>query len=103
MMHDIVSPTQSAFIPGRLITDNVLLDFELNHFLKVSSQAKKGFVALKLDMTKAYDRVEWSFLRHILLRLGFECGFVNLITLLVTSVSYSLAFNGAQFGYFRLE
>ncbi|KAL0356381.1 UNVERIFIED_CONTAM: LINE-1 retrotransposable element O protein [Sesamum radiatum] len=101
VMNDIVSPTQSAFIPGRLITDNVLLAFELNHFLRASSRAKKGYVALKLDMSKAYDRVEWPFLRRILLRLGFESGFVRLIMLLVTSVSYSLTLNGTYFGYFK--
>ncbi|KAL0413773.1 UNVERIFIED_CONTAM: hypothetical protein Sradi_1579000 [Sesamum radiatum] len=72
MMDDIVSPTQSAFIPGRLITDNVLLAFELNHFLKVSSWAKQGYVDLKLDMSIAYDRIEWPFLRRILSRLGFQ-------------------------------
>ncbi|KAL0461310.1 UNVERIFIED_CONTAM: putative mitochondrial protein [Sesamum latifolium] len=103
IMDAIVSPSQSAFIPGRLITDNVLLAFEQNHFLKVSSRAKQGFVALKLDMSKAYDRVEWSFLRRVLLRLGFESGFVNLIMLLVTSVSYSLTLDGTQFGVFRPE
>ncbi|KAL0342717.1 UNVERIFIED_CONTAM: hypothetical protein Scaly_1934300 [Sesamum calycinum] len=61
-------------------------------------RAKQGFVALKLDINKAYDRVQWSFLRHVLLRLGFENDFVNLIMLLVTSVSYSLTLNGTKFG-----
>ncbi|KAL0409763.1 UNVERIFIED_CONTAM: putative mitochondrial protein [Sesamum radiatum] len=103
LMNSIISPSQSAFIPDRLITDNVLLAFELNHFLKVSSRLKKGFAALKLDMSKAYDRVEWSFLRRVLLRLGFESEFVELIMLLVTTVSYSLTLNGEPFGYFRPE
>ncbi|KAL0416341.1 UNVERIFIED_CONTAM: putative mitochondrial protein [Sesamum latifolium] len=82
---------------------NRLKTFELNHFLKVSTRIKKGFAALKLDMSKAYDRVEWSFLRRVLLRLGFESEFVGLIMLLVTTVSYSLTLNGAPFGYFRPE
>ncbi|KAL0449729.1 UNVERIFIED_CONTAM: hypothetical protein Slati_1529300 [Sesamum latifolium] len=103
IMNSIISPSQSAFIPDRLITDNVLLAFELNHFLKVSSRSKKGFAALKLDMSKAYDRVEWSFLRRVLLRLGFESEFVELIMLLVTTISYSLTLNGDPFGYFRPE
>ncbi|KAL0433786.1 UNVERIFIED_CONTAM: hypothetical protein Slati_2712900 [Sesamum latifolium] len=101
LMNSVVSQSQSAFIPNRLITDNVLLAFELNHFLKVSSHSKKCFAALKIDMTKAYDRVEWTFLRRVLLRLGFESEFVELVMLLVTTVSYSLTLNGVPFGYFR--
>ncbi|KAL0427138.1 UNVERIFIED_CONTAM: hypothetical protein Slati_2888600 [Sesamum latifolium] len=72
LMDSLISPSQSAFIPGHLITDNVLLAFELNHFLKVTSKSKGGYVALKLDMIKAYDRVKWSFLRCVLVRIGFE-------------------------------
>ncbi|KAL0453719.1 UNVERIFIED_CONTAM: putative mitochondrial protein [Sesamum latifolium] len=95
LMNSIVSQSQSAFIPDRLITDNVLLAFELNHFLKVSNRSKKAFAALKLDMSKAYDRVEWSFLRWVLLRLGFESELVELVMLLVTTVSYSLTIEEA--------
>ncbi|KAL0325209.1 UNVERIFIED_CONTAM: hypothetical protein Sradi_5090200 [Sesamum radiatum] len=101
IMHSIVSPTQSAFIPGRLITDNVLLAFELNHYLKASSRSNNASVALKLDMSKAYDRVDWPFLRCIILKLGFESWFVHLIMLLVTTVSYSLTLDGEHFGYFH--
>ncbi|KAL0309137.1 UNVERIFIED_CONTAM: hypothetical protein Sradi_5856000 [Sesamum radiatum] len=103
IMNSIISPSQSVFIPDRLITDNVLLAFELNHFLKVSSHLRKGFAALKLVMSKAYDRVERSFLRRVLLRLGFESEFVELIMLLVTIVSYPLTLNGEPFGYFHIE
>ncbi|KAK4384943.1 putative mitochondrial protein [Sesamum angolense] len=62
----IISPAQSAFVPGRLITDNVLLAFETNHFLNTHSRGRKHFMNLKLDISKAYDRVEWSFLKRVL-------------------------------------
>ncbi|XP_074293296.1 uncharacterized protein LOC141620279 [Silene latifolia] len=54
---EIVSENQSAFTPGRLITDNVLIVFELFHHMK-NSRSGGGHMALKLDMSKAYNRVE---------------------------------------------
>ncbi|KAL0460646.1 UNVERIFIED_CONTAM: hypothetical protein Slati_0691800 [Sesamum latifolium] len=54
LLDSLVSHTQSAFIPGRLITDNVLLAFELNHHLKVSNRLREGYVAFKLDMIGAW-------------------------------------------------
>ncbi|KAL0433344.1 UNVERIFIED_CONTAM: putative mitochondrial protein [Sesamum latifolium] len=98
-----IPPFQSAFIHGRLITDNVLLAFELNHYIQGSRQSKGECIALKLDMSKAYDMVEWAFLRGTLLRLGFNHRFVGFIMLLVSTVSYSLTLNGNQFGYFFPE
>ncbi|KAK4387746.1 putative mitochondrial protein [Sesamum angolense] len=64
ILDKIISPSQSAFVPGRLISDNILLAFELNHFINSKSQGKQGWMALKLDVSKAYDKVEWSFLEQ---------------------------------------
>ncbi|KAL0462101.1 UNVERIFIED_CONTAM: LINE-1 retrotransposable element O protein [Sesamum latifolium] len=94
----IISPAQSAFVPGRLITDNVLLAFETNHFLNIHSKGRKHFMNLKLDISKAYDRVEWPFLQRVLGKLGFPSVFVDLIMLCVSSVSYSFLLSGRQFG-----
>ncbi|KAL0463002.1 UNVERIFIED_CONTAM: Retrovirus-related Pol polyprotein from type-1 retrotransposable element R2 [Sesamum latifolium] len=57
-LESIISSSQSAFIPGRLITDNVLVAYEINHYLSHKRQGKVGFASLKLDISKAYDRVE---------------------------------------------
>ncbi|KAL0426166.1 UNVERIFIED_CONTAM: putative mitochondrial protein [Sesamum radiatum] len=93
----IISPAQSAFVPGRLITDNVLLAFETNHFLNTHSRGRKHFMNLKLDISKAYDRVEWSFLKRVLGKLGFPSAFIDLIMLCISSVSYSFVLSGSQF------
>ena len=72
MFNSIISETQSAFIADILITDNILIAFESLHHMKTNCIGKKGFMAVKLDMSKAYDRVECSFLEKILLKLGFQ-------------------------------
>ncbi|KAL0455247.1 UNVERIFIED_CONTAM: hypothetical protein Slati_0863900 [Sesamum latifolium] len=71
MLDSIISENQSAFIPGRYITDNILIAFEVNHHLRNKRKGKEGVATLKLDMSKAYDRVEWAFLRRVLIKLGF--------------------------------
>lgn len=54
----IISDKQSAFIEGRFLTDNALIAFEVNHFMKRRTQGIKGVAGLKLDISKAYDRLE---------------------------------------------
>ena len=68
----IISPTQRAFVLRRLITDIVLVAYETLHTMHARQKGKKGSLALKLDISKAYDRVKWQFLQKIMEKMGFQ-------------------------------
>ncbi|KAK2395425.1 hypothetical protein QL285_057163 [Trifolium repens] len=94
ILPSIISPHQSAFIPGRLISDNTLMALEVFHYIKHLKNKKKGCVGIKLDMAKAYDRIEWDFLKSTMLSMGFPHKLVNTIMLCVSTVSFSVLVNG---------
>jgi len=65
ILQRIIHPCQSAFVPDHAIHDNILVDHEIMNKFKYC-EGKKGYVALKLDMKKVYDRIEWDFLLNCL-------------------------------------
>ena len=72
ILPNVISESQSAFVPNRLITDNTTVTFEILHRMQNKRTGKKGQMAIKLDISKAYNRVKWSFLRSIMLKLGID-------------------------------
>ncbi|GKC16251.1 putative RNA-directed DNA polymerase [Tanacetum coccineum] len=95
----IVSPNQSAFVPGRSITDNILLTQELMHNYHLDRGIPR--CAFKVDIQKAYDTVDWSFLRMILHGFGFPDKMIAWIMECVSTTSYSISINGSLHGYFK--
>ena len=79
MLEKIISPNQSVFIPRRLITDNIIIAFEALHTMDTHMKGRKGYMALKLDMSKAYNRVEWDFLEAIMNWIKFANKWVQLL------------------------
>lgn len=61
VIHIVISKMQSAFIPGRLITENIMIVYEVMHYMKRKNRGNNGWMALKLDMSKAYERAYGIF------------------------------------------
>ena len=93
MLSSIVSGNQSAFTKSRFIADNVLVAFETMHHISQKQTRKVGDMVLKLDMSKAYDRIEWACLKNIMLRLSFHRKLVVTIMSCVSSVVYFVCIN----------
>ena len=94
VLPSIISDTQNAFVHGKLIIDNILVAFEAMHHISQKKQGKKGEMALKLDISKAYNRVEWACLDKVMEKLGFDLRWRSVIMRCVTTVSYSFRING---------
>ena len=100
ILQRLIHPCQSAFVPNRAIHDNILVAHEIMNKFR-HYKGKKGFVALKIDMEKAYDRIEWDFLLACLRQLGFNNTWVKWISECISTVSYSLIINGESCGFFK--
>ncbi|XP_022026078.1 uncharacterized protein LOC110926659 [Helianthus annuus] len=94
-----VNENQCAFIPGRQISDNILITQELmRNYHRMRGQARCAF---KIDIQKAYDTVEWEFLQNCLFHFGFPKKMIDWIMTCVTTASFSIAVNGDHKGFFK--
>ena len=98
VLQDIMCENQSAFVSERLITDNVLVAHEIMHHINRKKKGKYREMASKLNMSKAYDRVEWSCLQQIMAKLGFYENWTCLVMRCVSSVTYAVHINGKPYG-----
>ncbi|XP_060212045.1 uncharacterized protein LOC132639621 [Lycium barbarum] len=94
VMADIIDEAQTGFIPGRKIADNIIIAHEL-----VKAYTRKNISArcmIKIDLKKAYDSVEWIYLRQVLEELRFPEKFIKWLLECVQTVNYSIIVNGLQ-------
>jgi len=92
LMPTLVFPSQTAFVLGRRGTDNVIITQELVYTIE-QKKGKEGFMIIKVNLEKAYDRLEWSFVRSMLVSLGFHLDTVELILSFISTTMATLLFN----------
>jgi len=95
----IDSNNQKDFIKGRNIKDCLCLASEVINIL--DKKAFGGNLALKIDITKAFDTLDWKFLLKVLKCFGFNQTFCNWIDVILSSTTLSISINGSQEGYFN--
>ena len=88
-----ISPMQMAFVPGRKGIDNMIIAQEVMHSLG-KKRGRTRYMALKIDLEKAYDKREWSFIKDMLIRANLPNDIIDVIMSCVSSVSTSILFNG---------
>ena len=99
VLPNVISKAQSAFVPNRLITDNTTVAYELLHKMRNKRKDQVGQMVVKLDISKAYDKVELSFLQEIMLKLGFDPRWIQLAMETITIATYSILINGEPRGF----
>ena len=92
-LEDLISLSQSAFIPKRHAFDNIIITQYLYHCLK-HKKRKRGLMLLKIDLEKAYDKIEWRFINFMLEIYKFPTHLKSLIMSCITTTSISILFNG---------
>ncbi|XP_026384310.1 uncharacterized protein LOC113279878 [Papaver somniferum] len=89
LLKKLVSPYQAAFVPGRAIHDNIIIAPEMVHSMK-HKEGISGTMAIKLDLSKAFNRLERSFINKVLESFGFKSDFCNLIMQCVSTTSINV-------------
>ena len=98
-MKQLVSPLQAACIPGRKGLDNLIIAQEILHSME-KKKGRSGVMALKIDLEKAFDRLEWSFIREILIHFNFPSDLIAIIMDCISSSTVSILFNGGKLDSF---
>lgn len=93
-MPQLILPYQSSFIAGRSITDNVIIAQEIIHSMRLK-KGKRGWVAVKVDLEKAFDRLRWDFIEDTLNDAGLPSNLINVIMTCISTASMQILWNGS--------
>ncbi|GAA0164352.1 hypothetical protein LIER_20010 [Lithospermum erythrorhizon] len=96
LLPKLVSEFQAGFVRGRLIQDKILLAQELMHH--IDKGKKEGNVILNLDMSKAFDKLSWSFLQKVLRKFGFSESWIGRVMACLNNNWFSVLINGKSEG-----
>ena len=89
----LISPLQAAFVPGRKGIDNAIIAQEVIHSIN-KKKRKVGYMALKIDLEKVYDKLEWSFIKDMLVKINLLVDLVDIIMSCVLTVFTFIMVNG---------
>ena len=99
LLDKLISPCQAAFVLGRRGVDNAIIVQEVIHTIG-KTRGKVGYMALKIDLEKAYDKFEWSFIRSMLFIFNLPENLIEIIMSCNTTVTTSILFNGGSLDAF---
>lgn len=92
LLQKLISPTQTSFVRGRQISDNVIIVQEvLNLFRR--AKGRKGFIAWNVDLSKAYDRISWKYILDVLWEIGLRGRIYEIIRQCISTVGYQIVMN----------
>lgn len=99
-MDKVVGSCQSNFLKNRQAADNEIIVQEIIHFFR-KAKGKTGHFLMKIDLKKAFDKLEWSFIRTTLIYVNLPSNLVNLIMSCICSTTTAVLINGSRTDFFK--
>ena len=92
---------QSAFVKDKLISNNIIVAFETLHYMGNHSFGETGYMTLKLDMSKVYDRVEWQYMGQLRKKMGFGDTWINPMMQCISKATFLVLINREPHGHIK--